>query len=101
MVVSLLVYQQPFQIADGIDGSAVSYTIIYSDSTSGGICSSAVISASLCTEELCTHSFDTSSSLCPPAANIDVVVFATNVLGNGSTSEPIFQGIMITFVPSI
>ena len=45
---------------------------------------------------MCAHSFnlDTSTSICPPAANIGVTVFATNVLGNGSTSEPTFQGTM-------
>ena len=67
---------------------------MYSDSTSGSICGSATITASSCTDEMCAHSFnfDTSLSLCPPAADIGVTVFATNMLGNGPTSEPTFQG---------
>ena len=46
---------------------------------------------------MCAHSFnfDTSTSLCPPAADIGITVFGTNVLGNGSTSEPAFQGTML------
>ena len=93
-----LAYQQSFQIADGIDGSAISYTVTYSESTSGSTCGSATIPASSCTNEMCTHLFDTSLSLCPSAVNIDVTVFATNVLGNGSTSEPTFQGSMIDLI---
>jgi hypothetical protein len=49
---------------------------------------------------MCSHSFnfDTSSSLCPPSADIDITVFATNVLGNGPTSEPAFQGVIFNFL---
>ena len=38
---------------------------------------------------ICSGLFDISSSMCGVSANITVTVFATNVLGDGLSSEPI------------
>ena len=80
-------------IADGVGGSATSFTIIYSDSKSNSTCGSAIIEAVSCTESgiQCTHSFDTSSSLCPSSTSINVTVYATNLIGDGPHSEPVIH----------
>ena len=84
--------QAPFYFSDGIDGSTTSYTITYSDSTSGRICGSATIPASSCDGGICSCRFDISSSSCLPSADVSVTVFASNILGNGPMSEPRIMG---------
>ena len=64
------------------------YTINYRDIVTDKICSSVVIPVSLCEEGSCSHTFEISTSLCPPFTVINVTVFATNALGNGPTSIP-------------
>lgn len=87
-----LCFQKPFNIAEGIDGSAASYNIIYTDTESGGIlCDSIKVPAFGCQGSLCSHLFDVSSSYyCVNSTNISVAVSATNVLGDGPASEPVF-----------
>ena len=83
-------FQKPFNIAEGIDGSASSYTIIYTDTESGGIlCDSVKVPGFSCQGELCSHLFDVSSSSCVNSTNISVAVYATNLLGDGPASEPV------------
>ena len=79
--------QEQFFISDGIDGSATNYTITYSDSTSGRTCGLFTISASTCTSGHCNHMFE----IPPVCSDIGIVitVFATNVLGDGPSSEPV------------
>ena len=80
-------------ISDGIDGSAISYTITYMDSITGDPCSLATITASSCVEGICKHTFEVSLSSCPPCVDINVTVYATNILGNGAIiSDPITIG---------
>ena len=79
-------------ISDGIDGSATSYTISYLDSISGDLCSSATIPASLCVEGMCNHTFEVSTSSCPPCVDINITIYVTNILGNGAISDPITIG---------
>ena len=75
--------------SNGIDGSATSYTINYADTASGTSCESATIPASSCSGGVCQSVFELSSSHCPLSDSITVTVFGTNVLGNGSSSQPI------------
>ena len=81
--------QALFNITDGFDGSATSYTISYTDLTSGYICGSTTIPASACENGVCSDWFDISSSLCTQSTNITVTAFATNLLGDGPPSQPI------------
>ena len=86
------IFQKSFEISDGIDGSAFSYTVIYSDSISGILCSSETIPSSACVEGICIHSSTVdyhSVSGCFTSDTVSVTVLATNVLGNGSLSDPI------------
>ena len=86
--------QQPSFISDGIDGSVRNYTITYFDSTFGSSCGSANIQASSCVDGICAHNFDIlQSSSCPPSTAIIVSVVASNVLGSGPPSSPLFKGI--------
>ena len=65
---------------------------IYSDSTSGSNCASATIPTSSCRGRMCSHIFEVSSSFCLPSADINVTVFATNILGEGQYSIPVTTG---------
>ena len=76
--------------ANGIDGSATSYTILFSEATSGDQCDFVSISASTCKSRVCSYEFEVSSSSCPPLKDITVTAFATNVLGDGPLSNAIF-----------
>jgi hypothetical protein len=84
--------QESFTISGEIESIVASYTISYVDSTYGGVCGLATVLATSCVNGLCRHTFDVSSSSCPPLSNINVTVFGTNQLGNGSTSLPVTIG---------
>ena len=84
--------QESFTISDGIDGSATSYTISYTDALSNEMCSAVTISASFCVNRMCSHLFEVSSSNCRPFADINVTVFGTNVLGNGTVAHSVTIG---------
>ena len=62
------------------------YNINYTNSTSGELCNSVTIPASSCTNGVCNHEFDISSSLCSPSTALSVTVFASNILGDGEVS---------------
>ena len=79
--------QERFFISDGIDGSATNYSVTYSDSTSERTCGSFTISASTCTSGRCNHTFDI-PSVCSDIS-IVITVFATSILGDGPSSEPV------------
>ena len=76
-------------LSDRIDGSAISYTINYADTTSGTSCGLATIPASSCSRGVCQNVFELSSSSCPLSDSITVMVFGTNTLGNGTSSPPV------------
>ena len=77
-----------FDISDGIDGSAINYTVMYYDSVSSTICcSSAIVQASTCEELACMDMLNISSSTCSSGVDINVTAYATNLLGNSPTSE--------------
>ena len=89
LCVHVCLLQEQLFISDGFDGSATNYTIIYSDSASGRPCDSVTISASACINGLCNHMFDIPSA-CFNFDSVIITVFASNVLGDGPSSEPIF-----------
>ena len=84
--------QDSFTITDGIEGYAISYTIIYTDAVHDVTCGTAAILASSCVSGNCSHTFELSTSSCHPYADISITVFGTNQLGNGSVSEPVTVG---------
>lgn len=70
-----------------LNGSATSYTINYFDSMSNISCGSVPIPVSSCVGGVCSSVFNVSSS-CSDSTGIILTVFATNILGNGTESEP-------------
>ena len=79
-------------IYDGINGSAISYSVNYLDSISGGVYGSDKILASSCVDGSCSSSFEISSLMCLPSAGINVTIFATFVIGDGPASNPVKEG---------
>jgi hypothetical protein len=82
-------------ITDGIEGSTISYTITYVDSISGDFCNSVTIPASSCIDGMCNHTFEVTLSSCPPCVDINITVYATNILGNGAISDPLTIGLFL------
>ena len=85
--------QESVTTSDGIDGSATSFSIIYSDSRSGSSCGSTVLPSSDCQAGICSHVFQINNSDCPPCVDINITAFSTNVLGNGAISDVVTIGI--------
>ena len=95
----LLILQSPINISDrGIDGSASSYTITYYSFFSGSICGTATIPvpSDFCINGICRHVFDSSSSVCDSVTDFVITAYATNVFGDGPTSNPVHVNIMDT-----
>jgi hypothetical protein len=86
--------QAPFNFSDTtIDGSALFYTINYTESISNTTCASASILAASCLNQTCEHiSIKANISACLTSPSIMMTVFGTNRLGNGSTSTPVLIG---------
>ena len=85
-IIMVIVFQRSFNITEGIDGSATSYTIVYTDA--GILCDFIKVPAFRCQGGLCSHLFDVSSSHCVNSTNISIAIYATNLLGDGPASEP-------------
>ena len=82
--------QEPLTISDGFQNHIISYSISYSDSVTGNICSqTTTIPAIMCYNRICTDVFEVSSSFCHPSTNITISVFATSMLGPGQSSDPL------------
>ena len=94
VILVLFNLKDSFFISDGIDGSAISYTATYVDTLSGSMCGSVIILASSCVDNICTIKYPLSSdnNKCPHSTNLTVVVYATNILGNGPESIPVYIG---------
>ena len=71
------------------DNPPNSYTITYSDAPSGRICGSATIPASSCMNGTCCHTFGEISSPCSSNGDVSISAFATGILGNGPSSQPL------------
>lgn len=87
-----------FNISEGIDGSPISYTIIYVDSVNNAPCFNVTIPASECTCETnimdicsCKHdmNFETVVTERCDQTDINITAFATNILGDGPVSDSI------------
>ena len=65
--------------------SEVSYNVTYT--SSGRKCASAIISASSCNGIICKHVLEVSSSSYPRFNHINVTVFASNIFGDGPSSQ--------------
>ena len=72
-----------------IDGSPMSYSLLYYDHASNVICGSIVIQASSknCISGTCRHIFDVFLSPCLNMSEFIVTVLATNVFGDGPTAS--------------
>ena len=67
--------KETFDITNGIDGSAFSYTINYTDSSSGVICKTEVVSdADSCVNGTCEHDSEVSPSICFLSSDVTVIV---------------------------
>ena len=80
--------QKNVSVSDSVNISPTSYTIIYSDFSTGSICGLSTILASVCQDEFQCDSFDFSSP-CSSNGYTSVSVFATNIFGRGSFSQPL------------
>ena len=91
-----LFMQESFFVSDRIDGSATSYTITYTNPRYGLICNRAVVPASQCVNGICSNHLNLSSSNCSSNSSafseVSVSVFGTNVLGNGTSTNPVTIG---------
>ena len=83
-------FQESFNISAGVDGSALSYTVIYTDAASGIVCASATLLATSCVDQLCVHHLQVSSSNCSTSRLITVNVLGNNLLGPGELSVPVY-----------
>lgn len=86
----IMMTQIKFNISDGIDGSATSYDVNYTESTTGFTCASVTIPALTCAKGNCEHELKFSSSLCQHPPSVTVVVTGTNRLGKGQPSILVF-----------
>lgn len=94
VLLTLKKLQEQFNISDGIDGSATSYTITFSDSSFGSMCFIKIIQAMDCKAKLCEYLFDVLSSQCSSSNGITVNVLASNIFGDGPVSNAVsIQGI--------
>ena len=72
----------PFNFSDEIEGSAIQYEIIYTAIRSQFVCEIVKVPSSLFNGDYVSHVFQVLSSKCH-SSDIDVIVFATNALGDG------------------
>ena len=63
-------------------------TVIYTDSTVNEVFIAVTISACACRFGVCSHVFDFSSSPCHNSTVINVTLYASNLLGDGPSSDP-------------
>ena len=75
-------------LADETAVLATSYTINYSDPSSGEACGFSTFPASSSGDRLCSNVFEVSSTSCFNFTTIAVSYFASSRLGNGPVSGP-------------
>ena len=77
-------------ISSGVDGSALNYTVSYTDSSTSATCDSLIIPASSCVQNVCTvprlDPVPCSQSFNGGIESIDIAISATNILGKGPAS---------------
>lgn len=89
-----LITLQNMTISDDIDGSPISYNIMYSDFTSGRMCGIFSIPAATCWDGVCQHTSRIASP-CSPNDDISVSVLSTNILGSGPPSQPVIFSLIV------
>ena len=74
-------------ISSRVGGSALYYNVSYTDSSTNAICSSLIIPAYYCVQNVCTvptlDPVPCSQSFNDGIENIDIAISATNILGRG------------------
>ena len=92
--INIVHIQEPFISSDGMEDTIVSYTITYSDSNLDITCGSIDIQPSFCEGGVCRDTFDiTSSSHCPPSADVNITVSAISAYGRARLSQhPLKRG---------
>ena len=85
----IITYQDVAMILENTDSPPISYNITYADASSGRFCGSVTISASLCLNGVCCHTFGEISPPCSSDGDISIFIFATSVLGDGPPSQPL------------
>ena len=80
----IVIQKQSFNISDGINGSATSYTIKYINIAPVNICLSDTILPDFCGDGYCRHQFNiVQTSECKTITDMIVNVSANNTLGAG------------------
>ena len=87
LLITIHFIQDPVNISNEIDSSALSYSISYFDSTSNILCGSAIILPTFCITGTCRHIFDLALSSCIMGTKFTLTAMATNVFGNGTVSN--------------
>lgn len=79
--------QESFSISEGVDGSALNYTVIYTDTSTNTRCDTHTIPSTSCVNHVCTlpniEPFPCSQNIGNGTLSIDVAISATNMLGEG------------------
>ena len=65
---------------------------MYTDALSGDICNLTTIPVLNCVHRMCQHVFEVAFSKCARSSNINITVFGTNLLGNGTMSNTVTIG---------
>ena len=65
---------------------------MYTDTLFGDVCNLTTIPASNCVHGMCQHVLEVASSKCAHFSNINITVFGTNLLGNGTMSNVVTIG---------
>ena len=74
--------------------TSVNYSVEYYNSRNN-LCDSIAIPASECKEGECKKSLNVSLLSCQDSSYIKALVYATNILGNGNKSDPVFIGMIM------
>ena len=80
-----------FIISEGINGSATTYFITYTDPSTGEFCGSTSVDASTCVNGICysNYSYERLLPGCIDSEAVNVTINALNVFGNGSDTEAV------------
>ena len=97
MHASFIAWQTSYDFSEEIDGSADFYTISYTDSISGTLCTSVKVPAASCLHGICTHVLKRTylSINCSSSSKIAITVFGTNRLGRGPPLNSTITGIIL------
>ena len=89
-------FYQDEAVHENMERPPVSYTITYTDASSGRDCGSATIPTSSCLNGTCCHSFGEISPPCSSDGDISISVFSTSILGDGPPSKPLIFSLKLS-----